>query len=104
GRLPVCFGRPSKRAVPATAIPISASLATALLLLEASGGSGFVVFYNFIVNLATMAAVIPYAFCALAGVIIRRKDIQATGGTRSSFKLVEVVAFVFAIWTIYGCG
>lgn len=88
----------------ATAILISASLATALLLIEASGGTGFVVFYNFIVNLATMAAVIPYAFCALAGVIIRRKHILPSGGTRSSFKLVEIVAFVFAIWTIYGCG
>ena len=104
GLLPIWFGRRSERGVPATAILISASLATALLLLEASGGSGFVVFYNFIVNLATMAAVIPYAFCALAGVIIRRKDIEATGGTSSSFKLVEIVAFVFAVWTIYGCG
>jgi len=104
GLLPIWFGRRSERGVPAIAILISASLATALLLVEASGGSGFVAFYNFIVNLATMAAVIPYAFCALAGVMLRRTDVVPTGGTRSPFKLVEIVAFAFAIWTIYGCG
>jgi len=85
GLLPVWLGKRSERGVPAIAILISASLATALLLVEASGGRGFVAFYNFIVNLATMAAVIPYVFCSLAGVIIRRKNIVPTGGTRSSF-------------------
>jgi basic amino acid/polyamine antiporter, APA family len=104
GLLPIWLGRRSERGVPAIAILISASLATALLLVEASGGRGFVAFYNFIVNLATMAAVIPYVFCSLAGVIIRRKNILPTGGTRSSFKLVEIVAFAFAVWTLYGCG
>jgi arginine:agmatine antiporter len=52
-----------------------------------------------------MAAVIPYAFCALAGAIILRN--RGTGKSQkrqSPFKFIEIVAFVFAIWTIYGCG
>ena len=104
GLLPVWLGKRSERGVPAIAILISAGLATALLLAGASGGSGFVAFYSFIVNLATMAAVIPYVFCSLAGVIIRRTDIVPAGATKSSFKLVEIVAFGFAMWTLYGCG
>jgi len=105
GLFPIWFGKRSKNGVPALAILISASLATALLLLLASGGRGFVSFYNFIVNLATMAAVIPYAFCALAGVIlVRHPDDASAGGMKSRFTFVEIVAFAFSVWTIYGCG
>jgi basic amino acid/polyamine antiporter, APA family len=104
GLLPMWFGRRTKRGVPAIAILISASLATVLLLLLASGGRGFVSFYSFIVNLATMAAVIPYAFCALAGVILVHPNNLSAGGTKSRFTFVEIVAFAFSIWTIYGCG
>jgi APA family basic amino acid/polyamine antiporter len=105
GLLPKWFGERSKRGVPANAIVVSAALATALLLIQASGASGLVAFYNFVVNLSTMAAVIPYAFCALAGAIIDRdRGLQSTTRKRSKFKFVEIVAFAFAIWTIYGCG
>src|SRR5215813_2550724 len=72
GLLPNWFGRRSGTGVPANAILISAGLATVLLLVQASGARGLVAFYNFVVNLSTMAAVIPYAFCALAGAIILR--------------------------------
>src|SRR5262249_36333119 len=79
--------------------------ATVLLLVQASGARGLVAFYNFVVNLSTMAAVIPYAFCALAGAIILRGAKHAPNKERQSrFSLVEIVAFAFAVWTIYGCG
>jgi amino acid transporter len=105
GLLPNWFGQRSKRGVPANAILVSAGLATALLIIQASGANGLVAFYNFVVKLSTMAAVIPYAFCALAGaIILRNRDIGETQRGRSKFKLIEIVAFVFAIWTIYGCG
>lgn len=105
GLLPSWFGRRSKRDVPANAILVSAGLATALLLIQASGANGLVAFYNFVVNLSTMAAVIPYAFCALAGVIIlRNPEAGETQRKQSSFRLIEIIAFVFAIFTIYGCG
>lgn len=105
GLLPVWLGQRSKRGVPANAILISAGLATALLLIQASGANGLVAFYNFVVNLSTMAAVIPYAFCALAGAIILRNRTPGEVPTaKPGFKFIEIVAFVFAIWTIYGCG
>ena len=67
GLFPRLFGRLSPNGVPATGIIVSAILATVLVLVQAAGSSGFSAFYNLVVGLATMAAVIPYAFCALAG-------------------------------------
>ena len=96
---PAVFGRVSARGVPAVGLMISASLATVLVLIQVSGTSGFAAIYNMIVSLSTMAAVIPYVFCALAPGLI---------GARTGAKLrigpVEVVAFAFALFTVYGCG
>jgi arginine:agmatine antiporter len=48
-----------------------------------------------------MAAVIPYAFCALATGLI-------TGSTASDaaprVTIIELIAFIFAVFTLYGCG
>ena len=44
-----------------------------------------------------MTAVVPYVFCALAGPILTR-----TSGGRIG--VVEVVAFVFSMFTLWGCG
>src|SRR5689334_21433701 len=63
---PPLFGRLSTRGVPAIGIAISAVLATLLVLSQVAGPPGFSAFYNLVVGLSTMAAVVPYAFCALA--------------------------------------
>ena len=100
GVFPALFGRLSPRGVPAVGLVISSSLATALVLVQVSAGSKFAAIYNMIVSLSTMAAVIPYVFCSLAPGLIRAR----TGGTKPRITVVEVVAFVFAMFTVYGCG
>ncbi len=97
---PAIFGRLSPRGVPAVGLMISASLATALVLVQVSGASKFAAIYNMIVSLSTMAAVIPYVFCALAPGLIATR----TGGARPRITVVEIIAFVFSIFTVYGCG
>ena len=99
---PGVFGRLSPRGVPALGIVISALLATLLVALQALGSPGVRAFYNLIVALSTMAAVIPYAFCALAvGLVAAR----AGGGPgRPRVGMVGAIAFVFSLFTIYGCG
>ena len=88
--------------MPAIGIVISAALATLLILVQAIGSGGFAAFYNLVVGLSTMAAVIPYAFCALAGSLV---SARVSGGTRvPRVTAVELVAFVFAMFTLYGCG
>jgi arginine:agmatine antiporter len=99
---PELFGRVSKRGVPAIGIIFSAALATALILVQAAGSSGFAAFYSLVVNLATMTAVVPYAFCALSVGLVAAH--AAGGGKVPSVGAVEWIAFVFSIFTLYGCG
>jgi basic amino acid/polyamine antiporter, APA family len=99
---PAIFGRLSPRGVPAMGIVFSAVLATALLLVQAAGSSGFQAFYSLVVNLATMTAVVPYAFCALAGGLIAAR--AAGGGPVPKLTAIEWIAFVFSLFTLYGCG
>jgi APA family basic amino acid/polyamine antiporter len=102
GLFPPFFGWLSLRGVPAIGIVVSAAFATALVLIQAAGSPGFSAFYNLVVGLSTMAAVISYAFCALASGLVAAR--AAGGGPIPRPTLVEVIAFVFAVFTLYGCG
>ena len=55
-----------------------------------------------VVGLSTMAAVVPYAFCALATGLVAAY--AAGGGPVPRLGPIEVIAFVFAVFTLYGCG
>jgi basic amino acid/polyamine antiporter, APA family len=101
GLFPALFGRLSARGVPAYGIGLSALLATALVLLQVQGSSNVREVYALVVELSTMAAVVPYAFCALAIGLIRTGP--GAGGL-ARIGPVEIVAFVFSLFTIYGCG
>jgi arginine:agmatine antiporter len=102
GLFPAVFGRLSGRGVPAAGIVISAAFATLLVLVQASGSPGIRAFYDTIVGLATMTAVVPYAFCALAIGLISTH--AAAAGKFSRLGVVEIVGFIFALFTLYGCG
>ena len=99
---PRLFGQLSPQGVPAMGIMISAIFATLLVLSQVAGSPGFSAFYNLVVGLSTMAAVIPYAFCALATGLVAAY--ASGGGPVPRLTLVEVIAFVFAVFTLYGCG
>jgi len=98
---PAVFGRVSPRGVPALGIALSAMLATLMVAFEALGAPGVRAFYNLVVSLSTMAAVIPYAFCALAIGLI---GVKSGNGPAPRTGIVGVIAFVFSLFTIYGCG
>jgi arginine:agmatine antiporter len=99
---PSGFGRMSSRGVPAVGIVVSAAFATVLVLVQAKGGEGFDAFYNALVGLATMTAVVPYAFCALAIALIPASDKDK--GKSHRLGVVEIVGFIFALFVLYGCG
>ena len=98
---PAIFSRLSEQGVPAIGIIVSAMLSTILVLIQAAGTSGFQSFYSLVVGLSTMAAVIPYAFCAMAAGLIAA---HAPGEIVPRVTVVEIIAFVFAVFTLYGCG
>jgi basic amino acid/polyamine antiporter, APA family len=99
---PPIFARLSPHGVPAIGIAISAVLATLLVLSQVAGPPGFSSFYNLVVGLSTMAAVVPYAFCALAPGLVAAH--AAGGGPVPRLGLIELIAFIFAVFTLYGCG
>jgi basic amino acid/polyamine antiporter, APA family len=102
GLFPPLFGRLSARNVPAVGIVTSALLATILVLVQAMGSGGFSAFYKLVVGLSTMTAVIPYAFCALAPSLV---SARITGGAKiPRVTIIELIAFIFAMFTLYGCG
>lgn len=98
---PQVFGRLSSRGVPAAGMVISATFASVLVLSQALGSGGFAEVYKLILGIATMTAVIPYAFCAAATGLVAAK---VGGGKVPRVGVVEVVAFVFSMFTLYGCG
>jgi arginine:agmatine antiporter len=100
GLFPPLFARLSPRGVPAWGMIISASFATLLVLVQAIGAEGFAAVYRLMVGLSTMAAVIPYAFCSLAGSLVA----GVTHGRMPRVSAIELIAFVFAIFTLYGSG
>lgn len=105
GAMPSIFGRVSARGVPAWGLVISVALSTALVLLEVSGTSAMVTFYNLIVQLSTDAAMIPYVFCSVVEAILflTRRPLSRVLRV-GPFMPVSLVAFVFSIGTIYGSG
>src|SRR4051794_4394938 len=74
GLFPAAFGNLSKRGVPAAGIVTSALLSTGLVVVQSVGSPGVAAFYNLVVGPSTMAAVIPYAFCAMAPGLVRARS------------------------------
>jgi basic amino acid/polyamine antiporter, APA family len=101
GLFPSIFSRMSQQGVPAIGIMLSATLATILVIIQAAGTSGFQSFYSLVVGLSTMAAVIPYAFCAMATGLIAAHGASAMA---PRLTIIEIIAFIFAVFTLYGCG
>ncbi|MEM1256012.1 MAG: amino acid permease [Cyanobacteria bacterium P01_H01_bin.21] len=100
------FARISDRGVPAFGIILSSVLITVLMVLNYSGTKTLVDVFNFVILLATLTTLIPYAFCAIAEFIIFLRDPAQFGGRRH-FKgsgIVAAVAFVYSVWAIYGSG
>ncbi len=54
------------------------------------------------VSLATVTAVVPYAFCSLAVGLIAEGSKHGAPAPRLT--LVEWIAFVFSVFTLYACG
>src|SRR4029453_9157232 len=54
--------------------------------------------FTFIILLATLSTLVPYAFCSVAGLL----DRDSRGGRRPS--AVHVLAFAYSLWAIAGAG
>jgi len=104
GLFPRIFGRMNSRGTPAHALVISSVLTTGLIATTATGATdGLVKVFTFMILLGTLNALVPYAFSALAGLVIER---QGPGPSRSSAAatVIAALAFIYALWAIGGSG
>lgn len=102
---PKIFGSMSKRGVPWFGVVISSVLVTLLLALNYSGSSSLVNIFTFIILLATLTTLVPYAFCAMAELMIFIKHREQFSGKRLfGSSIIAVLAFAYSVWTVYGSG
>ena len=94
-----------KRGTPAFGIVVGSLLATALLALNFREGGGVVDLFTEIITIATLAALIPYAFSAAAEIYLAIVDRQSFSGVnlaRSS--IIALLALAYSSWAIRGAG
>jgi APA family basic amino acid/polyamine antiporter len=97
GLFPLVFGRVSTRGTPAVGMVVAAVLSTGLVAMNYS--RSLVDLFTFIILLATLSTLVPYAFCSLAGFMLRR-SVRLTPAA----SIVAGLAFAYALWAIGGAG
>jgi APA family basic amino acid/polyamine antiporter len=103
GIFPAALGRTSKRGTPAFALVFSSVLVTGLMLLNSS--ETLVDQFTFVILLATLTALLPYAICALAEIMIYARDRERFEGQRLTGAVITaLLGFVYAMWAIAGAG
>lgn len=105
---PARFAKLSKAGVPAFGCVVSTALAAAILFAHFFGRSaagGLMDAYNGIILVATFTTVVPYAFCAMAALLLGgpQQDDRPRRGV-SSTVLIGCLAFAFAFMAVIGGG
>lgn len=103
GIFPAALGQTSKRGTPAFALIFSSVLVTGLMLLNSS--ESLVDQFTFVILLATLTALLPYALCALSELMIYARDRERFAGRRlTSAVVTALLGFAYALWAIAGAG
>lgn len=101
GVFPRRFERRTRYHTPGFSLVTTGVLMSVLLLLNFS--KGLVGAYTFIILLSTVTIVIPYAFCAMAELVLERK-VGALGGSRTRGVIVSAISFLVCMWVIASAG
>ncbi len=103
GLFPERFARLSRRGVPSFGLVVSAVLSSAVVL--SNWGTGLVDLFTYLITLATMTAVVPYACVALSYLIfVRRQPERFSGGNVATAVVIGALAFGYSAWAIAGTG
>jgi APA family basic amino acid/polyamine antiporter len=94
GLFPRAFERTSTRGVPVAALLVGSGLATLLIAMNYT--RSLVDLFTFIILLATLSTLVPYAFCSLAALLER--------DARQPPVVVHLFAFAYSMWAIGGAG
>jgi basic amino acid/polyamine antiporter, APA family len=102
GLLPASLGKLNKHGVPGISLVISSTLVSLLVVMNF--GHGLVDAFQIIILIGTMTTLVPYMLCAagLMQLMVDRR--QAFPASVLILVLIASLAFVFAIWALYGSG
>ncbi|WP_170782786.1 amino acid permease [Ruegeria lacuscaerulensis] len=100
---PAALGKKSKFGTPANALILSNVLASVLIILNFA--QGLVAAFNFVILLAVVASLLPYAVCSVAEIMIRLKGGQVLHGPELT-KVVVLggLGFIYSVWAFIGSG
>ena len=99
GLFPRIFGRTSSRGTPAAAMVIGGILTTVMVCLNYT--RGLVELFTFLILLATLNTLIPYAFSSMAVFVLpgrAGRPLTAAG------KAGAAIAFAYSLWAMAGAG
>ncbi len=99
---PAFFSRLSGRHTPWVSYVLVGALASLLFVFNFS--RGLVAAYTFIVLIATLTLIIPYAFSAVASLILQLRDPVASRAQRWREASVAMTAFGVCFWVIAASG
>ena len=104
GLFPAFFGRVTARGTPGLALLLSSALACLLIVLRFSGAGGLVAVFQAMIVLATLSALVPFVFCAMAELLLAGRERRAGGAASHGTTVVALLAFAFGLATIAFAG
>ncbi|NNF16543.1 MAG: amino acid permease [Gammaproteobacteria bacterium] len=102
GVFPLIFQRMTKRDTPGASFVIIGILASMMLVMNQT--KGLVGAYTFILLISTLTVVIPYAFSAMAGLLLGIHDDKISAARKKREAFVSIVAFAICMWVIASSG
>ena len=100
GLFPQFAGRENQRGAPAAALILGTVLTSAVVLLNYSRSMAGL--FGFLALLGTLATLIPYLFCAMAGLRVLQADSPVP--LKPWRAALLLLAALYALWTIAGAG
>lgn len=103
GLFPRVFARTGRGGTPIVGLVVSSVLVTGLMLMNYN--ASLVDQFTFIILLATLTTVIPYAYASLAELVLLATDRAAfSGGRLARDAVIATLAFGYTVWAIAGAG
>ncbi len=99
---PRIFGRMTQHNTPGISFVIAGLLASAMLIMNQT--KGLVGAYTFVLLIATLTAVVPYAFSAMAGLLLDVHDQEMSRRRKRREAVTAIVAFIVCMWVIASSG
>ncbi|TDC71698.1 amino acid permease [Actinomadura sp. GC306] len=103
GLFPRVFARTGRDGTPIVGLVVSSVLVTGLMVMNYN--ASLVDQFTFIILLATLTTVIPYAYATAADLVLLATDRAAfSGGRLARDAVIALLAFGYSVWAIAGAG